>query len=292
MEVKDSNGNVPQWTGIWIPREIINSDLKLAEMAFYGMIGAFGSNGCYMLAEDIENKLNISASTRRRYIKHLVDLGFISCKKQINGRLLLKTTLGFHAQNDAENTKKHKTTNQPTKQAKALETQNKGLVEQKKQQTYGNDDINWAFEFWEEQIGTTINCRMTANRRACYNLLRKKVSKNLDKGRETVKSLILLVKASRDDKFAPRISNFEDLQQKLDKLIAWRELVKAPKKEVVQVKPYQKYDRRGLPSINDREEWRLHELGSNPTEKGIKKIHEENMKFKQMLAERKFQNGR
>ena len=54
----------------------------------------------------------------------------------------------------------------------------------------------------------------------------------------------------------------------------------------------EKYDRRGLPPISEDYKWQNNELGSNPTEEGIKKIHEENMKFKQMLAERKFQNGR
>lgn len=80
--------------------------------------------------------------------------------------------------------------------------------------TYGNQDINQCFEVWKETIGLEISGRVTANRRACYNLVRKYQV-------DGVTRLIRAVEKANEDKYAPRVSDFVELQSKLNALLMW-----------------------------------------------------------------------
>lgn len=217
MELKDSEGNIPQWTGIWIPREIICSELKLAEMAFYGMIAAFGNKGCYMLAEDIEKQLNIAPSTRRRYIKHLVELGVITCKKQANGRILLKTTLGFYKNESKEVKKEEPKQDQPTKEISEVKDINEVKEVKEVKRTQRSLDIDLAFDIWEEILGTPLTRGNGKERFAVNAILNRK-----DYDIEKLKYAIMLVRESDKDKYKRfSIYNFQTLQRHLDELVSW-----------------------------------------------------------------------
>lgn len=79
---------------------------------------------------------------------------------------------------------------------------------------FGNPDINELFEYWQEIIGYEITSRRQANRNACKNLV----------ARHTLigtKKLVEGVRQAQDDKYAPRIADFCDLQSKLNQLLVW-----------------------------------------------------------------------
>lgn len=80
--------------------------------------------------------------------------------------------------------------------------------------SYGNPEINGLFDLWEREIGYKVESKITANRRAAYNLIRKY-------GSEKLTQLIKGVALTRSDPYAPRIADFCDLQSKTTQLIAW-----------------------------------------------------------------------
>ena len=81
-------------------------------------------------------------------------------------------------------------------------------------ETYGNPDINEMFEYWKDTVGYEISGRRQANRNACNNLIKKHTADGLRK-------LIQGVALAQSDKYAPQIADFEELQSKLSKLMAW-----------------------------------------------------------------------
>lgn len=79
---------------------------------------------------------------------------------------------------------------------------------------YGDPQINECFKLWHEITGLEIKGRVTANRRACHNLIRSyKV--------EGVTRLIRAVEMADRDRYAPSIADFVDLQAKLNSLLKW-----------------------------------------------------------------------
>lgn len=83
--------------------------------------------------------------------------------------------------------------------------------------SYGNSTINSMFDYWQETVGTPIISREKSNRRACYNLLRNKHI-----GEEKLRHAIEFVGEIKEDRFAPRISDFVDLQSKFNALCDYK----------------------------------------------------------------------
>lgn len=79
---------------------------------------------------------------------------------------------------------------------------------------YGNEDINEMFDYWEKTVGYAITSKRQANRNACNNMIKKHGIKQLQK-------LVHGVALSHGDKYAPRISDYIELQNKLNQFIAW-----------------------------------------------------------------------
>lgn len=77
-----------------------------------------------------------------------------------------------------------------------------------------SSEINEMFEYWTETTGNEISSQLKSNRYACSNLLKKH-------GKDKLKLLINGVSIARQDAYAPRISNFSQLQTKQDDLIVW-----------------------------------------------------------------------
>lgn len=75
-------------------------------------------------------------------------------------------------------------------------------------------EINEMFAHWELTIGYKIESRIRQNRFACSNLLKKH-------GREGVVRLVNGVSVAKEDRFAPRIADFTQLQQKYNELVSW-----------------------------------------------------------------------
>lgn len=80
--------------------------------------------------------------------------------------------------------------------------------------SYGNTEINEMFNYWQNRVGYEISGKRQANRNACNNLLKKH-------GADKVKRLIDGVSISQNDRYAPRIADFVQLQSKLSELMAW-----------------------------------------------------------------------
>lgn len=88
------------------------------------------------------------------------------------------------------------------------------VIEDKKE-TYGNAEINWAFERFAEVFGYEMK-QTKQNRYAVSNFLRAK-----NKGKEWLEKMIQLWYISREDKYSCRISDFADLQAKQNSLMEW-----------------------------------------------------------------------
>lgn len=79
---------------------------------------------------------------------------------------------------------------------------------------YGKPEINEMFDYWSTNTGIEISARIKPNRNACNNLLKKH-------GADTLKRLVDGVVIAQNEKYAPAISDFVDLQQKLNALLVW-----------------------------------------------------------------------
>lgn len=90
----------------------------------------------------------------------------------------------------------------------------KGTLAEKPPEKFGKPEINILFDYWEQKIGMPISSRQTQNRRAANNLLKKH-------GEDKTKQLIDGVALTLDDRYAPRICDFYDLQNKLNELLIW-----------------------------------------------------------------------
>ena len=84
---------------------------------------------------------------------------------------------------------------------------------------HGDPDINDMFVAWEAVFGFEQK-KSAENRRACYNLLRRK-----DLGKEKLTKLLYVLEESQSDKFAPKevksIVGFATLQTYLPNLVMW-----------------------------------------------------------------------
>ncbi len=67
---------------------------------------------------------------------------------------------------------------------------------------------------WKDTTGIELSSKTKANRNAANNLLKKH-------GMDKLKALIRGVNAANSDKYAPRISDFVELQSKTNELITW-----------------------------------------------------------------------
>lgn len=214
----DSENPIKEYTGVWIPAEVMESakltaldKLVYAEMA--GFKECFASNAWFA------EKIGKSERSIQRSISNLIKLGFVK-NIGFNGR---SRVLRVDIFGRADTTKMSWQTRQKCphnnkeeyKRINNSETAENGVVEKAE---YGNHEVNALLELWEHETGITANVAK-ANRLACYNLIRKR-------GFDGAKAVVELCgKALRsEDKYAPRISSFRDLQgqyEKLSKLEAW-----------------------------------------------------------------------
>jgi hypothetical protein len=87
------------------------------------------------------------------------------------------------------------------------------LSKDKLAKAYGNSDINSYFDYWEKATGYKITSKIKQNRQACSNLIRK--------AGDELHQLIDGVALSQNDKFAPSVADFVDLQAKINQLLVW-----------------------------------------------------------------------
>lgn len=88
------------------------------------------------------------------------------------------------------------------------------LAEKPPAKKTGSKDINDMFDYWQQTLGYSLTSKRQANRYACSNLIKKF-------GVADLKRLIDGVGQANSDRYAPKISDFCDLQSKLNQLLAW-----------------------------------------------------------------------
>lgn len=210
----DSDNPIKEYTGVWIPAEVMESDeLEPLDKLVYGEIASFRE--CYGSNAWLAKRVKRSIRTVIDSVNKLVDLGFVE-RSDFNGRFRMLRCAVFRTadvQNFAQQT------------CEELHTENKvenkvenNNGEEPKKTEYGNHEVNALLELWEHETGLTANVAK-ANRLAAYNLIRKK-------GFDGAKAVVELVGRAihSGDKYAPRIASFRDLQgqyEKLSKLEAW-----------------------------------------------------------------------
>lgn len=79
---------------------------------------------------------------------------------------------------------------------------------------FGNEQINEMFAYWQERVGYGIEANKQKNRYATNNLLKKY-------GVEKTKQLVDGVALAHGEKYAPKISDFVQLQSDLNRLLQW-----------------------------------------------------------------------
>lgn len=171
----------------------------------------------------LEYALKESESAISSALKELEANGYLSRKKYQNekGHWGIEYTLSDKTLAGKTQARENPVQGKPPKHTKKVEPkkdiQNKVTVTKVTgltPETYGNNDINEMFEYWQNTVGYEISSRIQANRYACKNLLAKyKVA--------GVKQLIDATAIAQSDQYAPRISDFSSMQSKLNDLIAW-----------------------------------------------------------------------
>jgi DNA-binding Lrp family transcriptional regulator len=211
------NNDKREFTGVWIPRYIIdNKDLKPVDRLIYAEVSCFEL--CIMSNATLAERAGCSEATAKRSVKRLVDNGFLIIEG-FNGRVRKMTSRHIvSGQNDLAASSKC------TEQLAQNDPVDNKLENNKKTdiakaigdtpETYGNADINEMFEYWEQTIGYKIDGNKQRNRNACNNLIKKYKLTGL-------KQLVNAVSVANTDNYAPRISDFQELQSKLNQLLLW-----------------------------------------------------------------------
>lgn len=214
----DSENPVKEYTGVWIPAEVMECDaLEPLDKLVYGEIASFRE--CYASNAWIGKRIKRSEQTASRCVQKLVKLGFVeNCG--FNGRFRIVRVVKYD---------KAAWSNLTSLPSQICITENKVNISNKldsgepqskavEKSEYGNHEVNAILELWEHETGLIANVAK-ANRLAAYNLIRRR---GFDGAREVVKLCGRAIKSG--DKYAPRVASFRDLQgqyEKLSKLEAW-----------------------------------------------------------------------
>jgi hypothetical protein len=166
---------------------VIKAKQKLLKLGYIRELGNTGRGKIYQSVYDDETRVVKSTSQ--------------SGKKQ-PVRVVKSTNI---EERESKERVKYNSTNVELAKAKKLDS---------KKPEYGNNEINSLFNKWNEATGYTINSRIKANKRACWNLY-------LKHGQDGLEKLLNDVKLAHQDDYSPRISDFVDLQAKLNQLLLW-----------------------------------------------------------------------
>lgn len=214
----DANNPVKEYTGVWIPAEVMESeDLEPLDKLVYGEIASFRE--CYGSNAWLAKRIKRSEKTASRSVQKLIQLGFVE-NAGYNGRFRILRVVKY-VQSEWTNMSSLNGQECPTENKvknKVKNTSNDGGEPQAEKAEYGNHEVNALLELWEHETGLTANVAK-ANRLAAYNLIRKR---GFNGAKEVVELCGRAIKSG--DRYAPRVASFRDLQgqyEKLSKLEAW-----------------------------------------------------------------------
>lgn len=184
---------------------LCNKSLSLAEKCVYARIAGFEEY--FESAEECADLLGLGLSTVRSAKQKLEKLGYIECVRNTGRGKAYRAVLDYRkGDNVASDTVNESNPQKVTQKA-----------EPDSKPSYGNSSINSMFDYWQKCVGTPIISREKSNRRACYNLLRNKHI-----GEEKLRHAVEFLGEIKEDRFAPRISDFVDLQSKFNALCDYK----------------------------------------------------------------------
>lgn len=166
---------------------VIKAKQKLLKLGYIRELENTGRGKIYQPVYDIETRVVKSTS---------------QSGKKLPVRVVKSTTI---EERESKERVKENSTNVELAKAEKLDI---------KKEEYGNKEINNLFNKWNEATGYAITSRIKANKMACWNLY-------LKHGQDGLQKLLNGVAMAHQDRYAPRISDFVDLQAKLNKLLLW-----------------------------------------------------------------------
>lgn len=172
---------------------------------------------------------NLKNATAYRTLCRLADAGLVATKS--NTKYTTITVVSWHEYQSSvsaseqlgSNITTHNETKESTKQEKKEKENIDTNVSMVKAKT-PSVEINELLEYWETTVGFAITGQKQKNRYACSNLIKSH-------GLEKAMRLVDGVAQAGADRYAPRIADFVQLQQKQNELIAWG------KKTIIASKP-------------------------------------------------------
>jgi DNA-binding Lrp family transcriptional regulator len=255
MDNLDANNPIKEYTGVWIPAEVMESEeLEPLDKLVYGEIASFRE--CYASNAWLAKRIKRSEQTASRCVQKLIKLGFVeNCG--FNGRFRIVRVVKYDKAASSNLTRQtsqiciteNKVKNKVyiSNKLDSGEPQNE-VVENSEKKEYGNHEVNAILELWEHETGLIANVAK-ANRLAAYNLIRRR---GFDGACEVVRLCGRAIKSG--DQYAPRVASFRDLQgqfEKLSKLEAW-EARQKPVKQGISLDFYSR-DSYDEPELSDEE---------------------------------------
>lgn len=226
MEQHDPDNPIKEYTGVWMPKEVMEcNDLAAIDKLTFAEIASF--DVCYASNEWLAKRIGRSVTTASKSISRLIDLGFVEacgfngrfrqvrvvknckpCQKR-QGRLVKNDKAALQKTTSIDNSI-DKSIDIGTKVPKAL-----GPVEEPVR-TQRSLDIDQAFLIWEEVMGYPLTA--AGKERFSINSILSRKGMDLDK----LRLMVRLVAESQSDRYKRfSISSYTDMLHKTNELMAW-----------------------------------------------------------------------
>lgn len=230
MDNRDPNNPVKEYTGVWIPKEVMEcEELSPTEKITYGEIACFDE--CYASNAWLAKRICRSEGVASKAVAKLIELGFVEnagfngrfrvvrvvknrkAGQKRQGRLVKNDKADSSKMTNIDKSKDKSKDNTLTKvKEETSEIVSGEIVEEKK--SYGNATINELFQLWEDKCGFPIKNKVQLNRFACQRLIKSR-------GIEPIRAVLAVLPETFDDRYAPSVKNFMDLEEKWDNLRLW-----------------------------------------------------------------------
>lgn len=226
MEQHDPDNPIKEYTGVWMPKEVMEcNDLAAIDKLTFAEIASF--DVCYASNEWLAKRIGRSVTTASKSISRLIELGFVEacgfngrfrqvrvvknckhCQKR-QGRLVKNDKAALQKTTSIDNSI-DKSIDIGTKVPKAL-----GPVEEPVR-TQRSLDIDQAFLIWEEVMGYPLAA--AGKERFSINSILSRKGMDLDK----LRLMVRLVAESQSDRYKRfSISSYTDMLHKTNELMAW-----------------------------------------------------------------------
>lgn len=227
MDQRDPDNPVKEYTGVWMPKEVMEcQDLAAIDKLTFAEVASFDI--CYASNEWIARRIGRSVTTASKSISRLIELGFVEacgfngrfrqirvvknckpCRKR-QGRLVKndKAALSKTTSRDNSIDKSIDIVSKDTKAVQPL------AVEPVR--TQRSLDIDQAFVIWQDVIGYPLQAGK--KERLSVNSILSRKGMDLEK----LRLMVRLVAESQSDRYKRfSISSYTDLLYKTNELMAW-----------------------------------------------------------------------